>query len=44
MMYRPGHFRYFLIFSTTKNDFLPFSSSKFDWERAFLNRTGAEIG
>ena len=32
---RAGHFRYFLIFSITKGDFLHFLSSYFDWEWAF---------
>ena len=32
---RAGHFGYFLILSITKNDFLHFKSSKFDWEWLF---------
>ena len=32
---RAGQFRYFLLFSILKNDFLHFLSSKLDWEWAF---------
>ena len=35
ILYRAGHYRYFLLFSLIKNDFLHYLSSKFDWEWAF---------
>ena len=42
--YRAGHFRYFLIFSLIKNDFLHFFIKLIWLGVGFLNRTGAEIG
>ena len=41
---RAGHFRYFLIFSTVKNDFIAFFIKLIGQGVGFLYRTGAEIG
>ena len=41
---RGGHFRYFLVFSLIKNEFVPFFIKLIWLGVGFLNRTGAEIG